>query len=56
MQSACSRHAGGAVANAGAGGAAACDRHAVGMQAGHADGMQVGRAAVINAGAGGAAA
>ena len=55
MQSACSRHAGGAVANAGAGGAAACGRHAVGMQAGHAGGMQVGRA-VANTGAGGAAA
>ena len=55
MQSACSRHAGGAVANAGAEGAAACGRHAVGVQAGHAGGMQVGRA-VANTGAGGAAA
>ena len=62
MQSACSRHAvmqaahacmqvGRAVANAGAGGAAACGRHAVGMQAGHAGSIQVGRA-VANAGAG----
>ena len=40
VQSACSRHAGDAVANAGAGGAAACGRHAVGMQAGHAGGLQ----------------
>ena len=51
-------HAGGmqvgrAVANAGAGGAAACSRHAGGACRWHAGGMQVGRA-VANAAAGGA--